>query len=226
MKKMKSIILLLLIIVGSNVNAEMANKNAIIEKTSELIQTYTELDQFNGVVILEHKGQIILEKHYGMTDSIENFVTNPQSRFIIASVSKLLTKLAIYKLEEEGKLSVNDYLNQFFPNFPQGNKITIDMMLSHRSGITRESGASFFEEISMQSIIDSIQSQKLEFEPGTRELYSNAAYIMLAGIIEKVSGKKFENYMLKNIYKPLKMKNTGMFQLNKKINHLTHGYIK
>ncbi len=173
---------------------------------------------FNGAFLVARKGNILFEQyqgaiHVGQKDPILH--TTP---FHIASTSKTFTAVALLQLAQEGKCQLTDSLVRYFPQFPFP-AITIQMLLCHRSGL-RHYGY-FLEDLKwdkkkrinnegvLQAIID--QKPHLEFEPGKRFSYSNTNYVLLALLIEKLSGLSYPAYLHTHFFQPLKMHNTKVF---------------
>jgi CubicO group peptidase (beta-lactamase class C family) len=212
-------------IAAQSSNQTVTNKE-IEQKADEYLQALTDMGKFNGVALIAREGIPIIDKAYNADKNSPGLEVSTNSCFIIASVSKLFTRLAIYQLEEKGKLSTNDKLSKYIPDFPEGDKITIQQIIDMKSGIARESGAPMFEEISFESVIDSIKSKDVRYEPGSEKLYSNAGYTVLAWIIQEVSGMNFEDYMQKKVFKPLGMNSTHFYHPGNKEKELVKGFMK
>jgi len=135
----------------------------------------------------------------------------PETKFRIASVTKQFTAMAIVQLQEMGLLNVNDSISKYIPDYPRGDEIIILHLLNHKSGIPNMSLSSEKAKfpISLKKLVDLFKNKPLEFTPGEKFEYSNAGYALLAYIIEKVSGKTYEEFLRENIFKPLGMINSG-----------------
>jgi len=99
------------------------------------VEPYVRSNNFSGVVLLAREGKVVLRKGYGMANYELGVPNTPESKFHIASVSKSFTAAALLLLEQQGKLSVNDPLSKFIPDYPNGDRITIHHLLAHTSGI-------------------------------------------------------------------------------------------
>jgi CubicO group peptidase (beta-lactamase class C family) len=172
---------------------------------------------FNGGFLVAKGGNIIFEKYRGSVnlDSLEPITANTPLH--IASVSKTFTAMAILKLQELGKLNINDSLTKYFPSFNY-NGVTIKTLLNHRSGLPNY--LHFLKDIkwpdtammhnsdilnvliTKKALMKSIMPADKKFE------YNNTNYALLALIIEKVSGKSYPVFMKDNIFDPIGMKNT------------------
>jgi CubicO group peptidase (beta-lactamase class C family) len=158
--------------------------------------------------------QVIFEKYYGYADITENEKLTSQHVLGIASMSKQFTGMATLFLVEEGKLSLDDNIKDYMPDLPIGNrKIMIRQLLSHTCGlpeITRND--KFMNKIAQrhtpQEIIDIAFLEDFTGEPGVKWQYCNTGYIIMASLIEKLSGQRFSEYLQEKIFTPLKMNNT------------------
>ncbi len=169
-----------------------------------------------AAVLVSKNGKVIYKKGFGYADVGNKVKITPETKFKIASISKQFIASSILKLQEEGKISVKDKLSKFLPNFPKANKVTIYQLLTHTSGIFNftNSQTLFYEflvPISPENLIDTLKAYPYDFDPGEKYNYNNSAYFILGHIIEKISGKKLEQYLQENIFKPIGMKNTGLY---------------
>jgi CubicO group peptidase (beta-lactamase class C family) len=151
-----------------------------------------------AAVLVIRDGQVVLKKAYGMADVAANLPNTPTTRFLLASVTKTFTATAIMQLHERGILSIDDPVSKYLTDFPQGDRVKIRNLLSHTAGLP--------DFMSYEQAL----TKPLEFEPGSRVSYSNIGYQMLGKIIEKVSGKSYEEYLQDNIFKPAGMGSSGM----------------
>ncbi len=177
---------------------------------AKYMQAQVEVNNFSGTVLVTKNGSVLLKKAYGLADYEWNIKNTIDTKFQLASVTKQFTATAILQLVEKGKLSLNDPLSKFFPDYPKADSVTIHMLLSHSSGL-----ALGFKEIALSTISnDSAYSQikkiPYEFSPGTSSAYSNIGYYLLAKVIEKVSGEKYAVFLRKNIFEKAGMRNTGV----------------
>ncbi|MBV8253814.1 MAG: beta-lactamase family protein [Chitinophaga sp.] len=173
---------------------------------------------FNGAMIVARKGVVIFEKYHGL----ENFRTRTpiidSSAFQLASVSKTFTGAAVLWLADHGKLSLEDNLQHYFPEFPYKG-ITIKMLLSHRSGLPNYLYFcdSLWKDqdrfITNDEVIKLMEVHKppIQHQPNTHFQYCNTNYLLLASIIEKVSGQKYADFMQQTVFKPLFMMNTFVY---------------
>jgi len=172
---------------------------------------------FNGAVLVAQKGVIIYEKAFGYSDIQKKIPLSIHSGFQLASISKTFTGVATLMLVQSGKLSLDDSIQQFFPRFPYHGVRVVDL-LSHRSGLPNYIYA--FEEKRKQNGPPPSNDTIIEWfcnsnptipaynRPGSFFSYNNTNFILLASIIEKVSGLKYAEFLMEMIFKPLDMLHT------------------
>lgn len=196
--------------VSSSVDPDM---QAMLEKKLESLN-------FNGVAIVSKNGKILCEAANGKLSSGSKRDIGLDTKFAIASCSKQFTAASVMILKEDGKLSVNDTLDKYFPEYKYGKKITIKNLLTMRSGIPDflNDNASFSkydvsknasEKKNREVTRKWIFSHGLNFTPDGAYDYCNSNYFLLAEIVEKVSGKSFSEFLKERIFKPLGMNDTG-----------------
>ena len=169
-------------------------------------------DEFWGAVLVARGGEVLLAKGYGMADYKETPNT-PQTLFEIASASKQFTAAAILRLEQQGKLKTTDTLDAFFPGIPADKKdIQVHHLLTHTSGLSNDLGVPYRSTIGRKAYIRQMLAPARVAEPGTTWAYNNAAYAILAAIVEVASGQSFEVYMRKEVFAPAGLKDTGLIQ--------------
>ncbi len=207
---MKKLFLLFVILSTLQFFPQTIDKNIV----DNIVVKSLPIDGPGGSLLIMRNGKIEYEKAYGFAD-VENKIPNTVSTvFQIGSVSKEMTAAAILMLVEQGKLSLDDTLTKFIPDFIEpANKVTIKNLLIHNSGIPnyteiQDPPFSWESKNSLEDIINLIKNRNFEFQPGEKFKYDNSGYAILAYIIEKVSGLSFSQFMKQNIFLPLGMKHT------------------
>jgi CubicO group peptidase (beta-lactamase class C family) len=193
-------------------------------KIDSFFQAKYNKKQFNGTVLYAEKGRSIYKAAFGYANFKSKDTLTTSSSFQLGSVSKPLTAFAVLLLVDQGKLSLDDTIETFFPNFPY-KKISIQMLLTHRSGLPNYLYFSDHLWPTPKSPISNIDVINLMvkhkpvkyFRPNRKFDYSNTNYCILAAIVEKVSGLTFESYMDKYIFKPLEMNHTRIFKKGKNV---------
>ncbi|MDB5206522.1 MAG: beta-lactamase [Flavisolibacter sp.] len=185
------------------------------KQIQDLLAIYSKDGKFNGSVLVAQKGTVIYQGGYGFRDA-ENKVTHEANDiFQIGSITKQITAAVIMQLQEEGKLTVQDKLSKYFPGFANGDKITIENLLTHTSGIYNYTNdevlmkSDVTKHYSQKEMLDMIKAYKPDFEPGAKWNYSNSAYSILGYIIEKVTGKPYEKVVRERVFTPLGMISSG-----------------
>ena len=180
-------------------------------------------------ILIEHHGEIVLSKSYGFAN-LEFAVPMPEeASFEIGSVTKQFTAVAILKLVEAGKLSLEDDFTKYIDFDTRGKKIKVGQLLNHTSGIPGYTELPHFWELSVHtydrdSLVRFVEQEDFLFEPGEQMIYNNTAYFLLGLIIEKASGKSYEDYLKENIVDPLEMKNTYYSSNSKVVKNKAYGY--
>jgi len=172
---------------------------------------------FNGQMLIAKNGTVVFEKAMGYADMRTKDTLSANTPMHIASVSKTFTGMAILYLMEAGSLNLDDTLGKFFPGFPYAD-VTVKMLLSHRSGLPNYLNyLSLLKKndtcYSNQDVLNSLFTLQpnLESRPGTRFSYSNTNYVLLAMIVENITGESFPSYLKKIFFDPLQMTNTFVY---------------
>jgi CubicO group peptidase (beta-lactamase class C family) len=219
-------------------NAETgASPKTDAEAVAALSQFMTKLaqaDVFSGTVLLAKDGKILFSHAYGQANKDFDALNRVDTKFNLGSMNKMFTSVAIAQLVEQGKLSFDDPLSKFLPDFPNpaaAQKIQIKHLLSHTSGL----GSYFNDEFERSSrarfrtVDDMMQLAKgdsLAFEPGTRWSYSNTGMLVLGKVIEVATGQDYFQYIREHIYRPAGMIHSDAYELDRVNPNLAVGYGK
>jgi CubicO group peptidase (beta-lactamase class C family) len=185
-----------------------------------------------AAVLVAKDGKVLLRKGYGMASLELGVPIQPDMVFELGSITKQFTAAAILMLQEGGKLSVQDEITKYLPDYPtHGQKITIDHLLTHVSGIPSYTGLPEWrprvrEDLTPQQLIDLFKDKPLEFNPGEKWAYNNSAYVLLGAVIEKVSGKSYEDFVEQEIFVPAGMKRSYYGHQNEVVAGRVTGYDK
>ncbi|MEB2774371.1 serine hydrolase [Algoriphagus sp. D3-2-R+10] len=215
MKKLLHYLLLAIIIVGCK-NSENST-STIVSNIDSLMNYSYKNGLFNGTVLVSKYNKVIFRKSFGYADFDKKESLIPESSFYLASVSKQFTTMAVMILKERGKLSYDNKLSDYFPDFPEyADSVTIRHMMTHTSGIPDHFGLGAYKVgLNNNDVYDILINQnRLNFEPGSQFSYSNGGYMLLSMIIEKVTGESFHDFMERNIFIPLKMHNTLVYDVS------------
>lgn len=202
------------------------------QQADEVVNAYVKQERFSGAVLVAKGGKVILSKGYGQANYEWQIANTPQTRFRLGSITKQFTALAIAQLEERGLLKAQDPISKYLPNYTKeiADKVTIYHLLTHTSGIPSFTNHVDypsnikFHNFSEEKLLVWLKDKPLEFAPGEKFKYNNSGYCMLGYIIERLSGKSYEQYLRENIFEPLGMKDTGYDHNNIIIKNRAAGY--
>jgi CubicO group peptidase (beta-lactamase class C family) len=185
------------------------------ERIDDLFTRYTDSGVFSGAVLIASGDQFLFRRGYGLADREEQILNNADTQFSLQSISKLFTYAAVMMEVNAGRVSLDDPIESYLPGFPNGDRITIDHLLHHSSGLLHyphevpdHIHGSLTTPITLDVLIEELKGFPLKFEPGTQFGYSNAGYSVLARVIEIVSGTTFGDYLENNIFTPTRMNHT------------------
>jgi CubicO group peptidase (beta-lactamase class C family) len=169
--------------------------------------------EFSGSVLVRRGEETLLEAACGLADRERAIPNRPDTEFQIASISKQFTAAAILQLQERGALSVQDQICRWLPDCPDPwMPVTIHHLLTHTSGIGHWPDfpeLSLFEPNTPERVVETFRHGALKFPPGTDWSYSSPAYVLLAHIVERVSGERYADFLRQTIFDPLGMTSTG-----------------
>ena len=226
MKRLFAFILISVILLSFVSCANKPEKSERAEETTAAADPDAELSayieskladiKYNGIIYVTHNGNIVFQRATGKDENGDPLTID--TSMYIGSVSKQFCAAAVMILRDQGKLSVDDTIDKYFPEYDRGGDITIKHLLTMRSGIRDTVGEGFAgtlpygntEAENTALIKEWIFSQPLLFEPGSSYIYSNSNYILLADIVEQVSGQYYNDFLREHIFDPLDMKHTGL----------------
>ena len=196
------------------------------------LQRLAAADVFSGSVLVVKDGKPIFQNAYGLASKAYNVPNRIDTKFNLGSMNKMFTAVAVAQLVEQGKLSFDDTVGKILPDYPNkevAEKVKIHHLLTHTSGLADYFTPKFFETSkdrfkAVKDYLPLFVDQPLLFQPGERMSYSNAGFMLLGAIIEKVSGQDYFNYVREHIYKPAGMNDTDAYELDHDTPNLAIGY--
>jgi len=215
--------------VGFAVNTPAATPSELAE---EFLSSQIKKKTHPGFAVLVSKDdKILFQRAYGMADVKAKRANTDDTPFRIGSITKQFTAAAILKLQEQGKLKVEDSLAKYYPDWPNGENITLHHLLTHTSGMVSYTAHTRFlsqvrKPVDMPKLVQSIQEADPHFPPGEDWNYCNSGYLLLGLIVEKVSGKSYEDLLRETFFEPLGMKQTGVHQKGAEPDEESLGYAK
>jgi CubicO group peptidase (beta-lactamase class C family) len=228
---MKSIFIIVAALLCNYTSFSQGNKS-ISSRVDSLVHPLVLTNNYSGTVLVAQNGKVLLSEAYGKMSREYNLDNRTDTKFLLASASMIFTSAAILKLNDEGKLLLSDAVSKFILDYKYGNKVTIHDLLSQRSGIAPigTGGNVDYDSItkfehSSEQLFSYFKKYELLFQPGAKYNHGRSDYILLAYIIEKVTGKAFGQYLKEEIFSPLGMNNTGHYSSEKEIvQYLAKGY--
>ena len=205
-----------------NINIPMAYHPAALtrevnQKLDSTFQRFNKRHDFHGSVLVAQGGKVIFKQHYGYANFKEKTKIDDNSVFQLASVSKQFTAAAILILKDRGQLDLDDKVTAFYPKFPY-TEVTVRHLLNHTSGLPKyfwlaEHKWDKEHAPSNAEMMDLLSKEKLNpfFRPGANFDYSNTGYFVLSAIVEKVSGQRFADFVDREIFKPLNMRQSFVY---------------
>ncbi|HEU4871107.1 MAG TPA: serine hydrolase [Pyrinomonadaceae bacterium] len=210
--------------------AQAASNQDLTRKINDYMEALVKTGWFNGSILIARDGTVIASKGYGMANFELDVPNTPQTKFRLGSITKPITAMAIMLLQERGKLSHQDSICKYLPDCPAAwQAITLRHLLSHTSGLAKHDTAGVYLKTAMlpmtlSQLIDSFKNKPADFKPGEKLDYNNNGYILLGYVIEKVSGQSYEAFVTDNIFKPLKMMDSGYDNHDPIIKNRASGY--
>ena len=206
---MKQIILVILVLTGININAQNFDKYKM-DSLFTLIETN---QKGMGSLSIFQNGEEVYQNSFGFASIEENIKASHKTKYRIGSISKTYTATIIMQLIEEGKLDLSSKLSQYYPEVKNSERITIAYLLKHRSGIfnftNSEDDQSWMkQQISKEKLVTKLVDYGSSFEPNEKAEYSNANYVFLSFIAEKIENKNFSEILKERICVPCSLKRT------------------
>lgn len=186
--------------------------------------------RFMGSVLVARGDKVLFERGYGMANLELGVHNTADTVFRIGSLTKQFTAVATLQLQEQGLLQVDDTLSTYLPDYPQGDEITLQELLTHTSGVPELLVLPAITDNSRQpftidELIATFKDLPLDFEPGTRFNYSNSGYVLLTKVIETVTGQPYAVYLKERIFEPLSMTHTAYDNPKAVLKNRASGYV-
>jgi len=190
---------------------DIGNRDINTAKLDDFFSYITKNKQSIGSISIFRKGKEVYKRNFGQ-DQLPDVKWNTETAYQIGSISKLFTAVMLMQQVEKGKLSLTDKLSKYYPQIPNADKITIETLMNHTSGLGDYVGEHyqwlFKKQVGDKAILDTIKAQGVEFQPGEKTRYSNSGYYLLSRILEKIAKKPYNVLLKENITSKAGMKNT------------------
>lgn len=188
-------------------------------------------NKLSGVVLVARDGVAIASKAAGIANKATGAPIALNTKFNLGSMNKMFTAVAIAQLAQAGRLSFDDHISKYLPDYPNkevADKVTIHQLLTHTSGMGLYWNEKFRAQrerlVTVAAHLPLFAGDPLSFAPGEKFQYSNSGYMVLGAIIEKVSGQDYYSYVQQHVYEPAGMTDTGFYEPGKEIANLAIGY--
>ncbi|MDY3339558.1 serine hydrolase [Riemerella anatipestifer] len=211
---MKKIFLKSLLFVAFQLS--FAQTNFDVSKLNRYFDELEKNDKFMGSVAVSENGKVIYSRAIGYADVENKQRANETSKYRIGSISKTFTAVLILKAVEERKVKLNQTISKWFPALKNSDRITIEYLLNHRSGIYNFTDDKDYltwntESKNENEMLEIIAKGGSDFEPNTKSKYSNSNYVILTYILEKIYKKPYADILQEHIVKPIGLANTKVF---------------
>ncbi|MGD1839388.1 MAG: serine hydrolase domain-containing protein [Thermonemataceae bacterium] len=208
---MKVTLFILCFTVSSTVFAQEIISPEKKEKIDQYVNYFEKHDQLLGHLSIFEKGEVVLDRKIGAKVPQES---STLQKYMIGSITKTFTAILVMQLVEQGDMQLTDKLSNYFPAVPKAEEITIKQLLNHKSGLgsynVKQDSLYFWlnEPVTSSAIMEEIIRQGVAFSPGDKQAYSNSAYYLLAGVLEKAYEQPFREIVTRQITKPFGLQNT------------------
>ena len=206
----------------------------LVQRLGATLDSLAARDEFSGVVLLARQGTPVFQRAYGFADRESKRPNDVETAFNVGSINKLFTGIAIRQLSAEGKVQLDSSLAVYWPDYPNADvarRVTIRQLLQHRSGIGGDifaapPGKTRDDLRHNNDFLQLFASRPLDFEPGSQQRYSNAGYVVLGALVERLSGKDYYDYVRERIYRPAAMSRTGAWRPDSLPPNTARGYTR
>ena len=206
----------------------------LVKLLTSSVDSLARIGEFSGVVVLSKNGVPVYQSAHGLANRERNIANNLETAFNLGSINKIFTQIAIRQLADAGKIDLDSTLAKYWPDYPNqevARRVTIRQLVRMSSGI----GGNIFDPPkggkrndirTLRDYLPLFVNEPLQFEPGTKQAYSNAGYVVLGLLVERLSGEDYYSYVRKHIYEPAGMTRTGAFAVDSLPPNTAIGYTR
>lgn len=224
MSRLLSVVLFGIALLGVVPLAGAADASQFSKSADQLVSRLVEQNGPGVSVVVSKDGTIIYRSSRGMANVELNVPAANGDVYRIGSITKTATAATILLLSEKGRLSLSDPLAKFLPDFPHASDITVTELLSHTAGISDNWNVDPNLALNTNTLVGLIAKQPLDFKPGSEWRYSNAGYMLLGAVIEKVTGQRWDKVERDLVFAPLGMSHTAYYPDDAVVAGLVQGY--
>ena len=206
----------------------------LIARLTTTLDSLAGRDAFSGVVLLAKAGAPVFQRAVGFADREARRPNTVETAFNLGSINKVFTATAIRQLAAQGKLSLDATVGSYWPDYPNAEvakQVTIRQLLEHRGGLGGNifgapAGGTRRDLKALRDYLPLFATEPLQFAPGTQQAYSNAGYLVLGLLVERLSGETYYDYVRNHIYEPAGMRHTAHFRSDSLPAHAALGYTR
>lgn len=208
--------------------------STLVARATNTLDSLAAAGEFSGVFLLAKNGAPLFERSYGFADREARTPNTVETAFNLGSINKFFTQIAIRQLADAGKLNLDSTLARAWPDYPNhevAQRVTIRQLLQHRSGVggnifAAPPGKTRGDIRQVADYLPLFVNEPLQFEPGTNQRYSNAGYIILGLLIERLSGENYYDYVRRHIFEPAAMTRTASWTVDSLPANTAIGYTR
>lgn len=232
MKKKASVVIFALSLCLVSFPSLLGSAKDIGAEIDKVMIRFVELEHFSGTVLVARTGQVLYAKAFGEANKDHGVPATMNTRFELGSIAKVITGVGFMRLVEKGTVRLEDPVIQHLPGFPFGDKIQIIHLLTHTSGLPDYTAHPRFRAVwpllrTVDDFLPMVYEQKLkEDTPGKGFSYSSSGFVLLASIIERMSGRAFKDYIREEVFRPCGMTETSVANLEDVVANRATGYVK
>jgi len=206
----------------------------LLRRLAQSADSLAAIDEFSGVVLLVRNGVPVFQRAYGLADRESRRPNDPETAFNLGSINKVFTATAIRQLAAAGRIDLDSTLATYWPAYPNrdvARRVTVRQLLQHRSGVGGDifaapAGGKRNDLRHNRDFLPLFVGEPLQFEPGTKSQYSNAGYVVLGLLVERLSGEDYYEYVRRHIYEPAGMSRTGHYAVDSLPSNTAIGYTR
>ncbi|MEZ4984537.1 MAG: serine hydrolase domain-containing protein [Saprospiraceae bacterium] len=223
-----TILTVLLLLAFSTISNAQAKRD-LSTKCKEYLD---QLHDFSGTILIAQHDSILVKRAFGNASIEYNIKNEVDTKFNIASITKMITSVAVLQLFEQGKLKMDAVVGTYLPDYPNStvrDSVTIEQLLTHTSGLQPFYGGNYLEsnKLNYKKVSDYLPlfvNEPLAFSPGTSYKYNGAGFVILGLIIEKITGMDYYDYIDQNVFKKAGMKNSLAIETDSIVSNKASGY--
>lgn len=212
-------------------SGQAISDDSLVAGARRMLAARAAIDSFSGAVIVARNGTVLLREAYGFADRERRIPNQPDTKFNLGSIDKLITRIAVWQLVAEGKLALDVPIGRYLPDYANRDvreRVTARQLINMTAGVPNWFNEAYLQRHGEIRTVDDYLSlfagDSLQFEPGTSRAYSNGGYVVLGKLIEKLSGQSYYDYVRDKVVGPIGMKDTRHYLIDERVSNRATGY--